>query len=74
MAHELYRIPLRAPSEEQITKEQLEQLKGNHAFRSFITYLADTIAHERDLFETTVANEYQRGRLNALTDLYKLLS
>lgn len=70
----IYKIPLRVVDDVRVTKEKLEQLRANTAYRDLIQRLEDIVASERDLYESTVADEYKRGRLNALTDLLVELS
>ena len=70
----IYRLPLRLEDEQKLTKEKLDNLRGNSAFNAFVDRLADIIADERNIYESTQADEYKRGRLNALTDLYTQLN
>lgn len=71
----MYRFPLRDPKEKEETRIALEHLQSSQSFRVFIQYLEDSIAEERELYESiSPASEYHRGRLNVLTDLRKHLS
>lgn len=71
----VYRFPLRDPKETEDTRVALEHLKSSSAFNTFLDYLKDTIATEREAYEDiSPASEYHRGRLNALTDLFKYLT
>lgn len=70
----VYRLTVRSLKEKTETLQALQHLRGNNAFRHVVQWLEDAIAEERERFESTPANEYARGRLNALTDVWRELT
>ena len=70
----VYRIPLRVIDDQLVTQQHLTDLRSSSKFRDLLTRLEDIIANERDIYESTTADEYKRGRLNALSDLWQELS
>lgn len=70
----VYRIPLRVVDDQLVTQQHLVDLRSSSKFKDLLTRLEDIIANERDIYESTTADEYKRGRLNALSDLWQELS
>jgi len=73
-APSIYRIPLRIEEEQRETRQAVEHLRSSSAFKPFVQWLDDRIAAEREVYESTTADEYRRGHLNALTDLRRVLT
>ena len=70
----VYRLTIRSLKEKTETMQALQQFRGNNSIRPVVQWLEDAIAEERERFESTPANEYARGRLNALTDVWRELT